>query len=456
MNKVTVLFFLLSSRSLAQPGLITFNDDGAWCWFQDERALIHNGQLVVGSVAAGTDDPSRKGDIEATVFDLTEGRRVIIELHDGLTELGGAYDDHNTPAFLALPDGRLLAVYSRHGPDPYFYYRLTKPSSGSTQWTDTRSFVTSPSTELTYSNLHLLLKENGGTGRLYNFFRGLDGTIKPSYAFSDDWAENWTTGNIIIEVPGGQLHRPYVKYASNGVDTIHFLFTEGHPHVYPNSVYHVFYRDGLLHQSDGTVIRALSEGLNRPEEGTLVFRGNEGRRAWTSDIHLDEEGKPYVAFSVRIDPEQLPLGTGGLDHRYFYARWTGAEWEQQEIAFGGSCLYWWQDDYTGNIALDPDSPETVYISTDADPSNGTPLKSEADGGRHFEIYRGDNREGGSWGWVAVTSNSRVDNIRPIVPKWDRENTALLWLRGDYRTYTNYDLEIVGLITKQHADLGLVP
>jgi hypothetical protein len=35
---------------VAQPNLITFNDDGAWCWFQDERALIHKNRLIVGSV----------------------------------------------------------------------------------------------------------------------------------------------------------------------------------------------------------------------------------------------------------------------------------------------------------------------------------------------------------------------------------------------------------------------
>ncbi|HNV15774.1 MAG TPA: hypothetical protein PKL63_14025 [Dermatophilaceae bacterium] len=29
------------------------NDDGAWSWFEDERAIIHNGKLIAGSVAAG-------------------------------------------------------------------------------------------------------------------------------------------------------------------------------------------------------------------------------------------------------------------------------------------------------------------------------------------------------------------------------------------------------------------
>lgn len=237
------LFSILSSWSLARSAEpIVINDDGAWCWFQDERAIVQNGNLIVGSVAAGVNDHLRKGDVEATIYDLSTGKKDIIELHDRLTERSGAYDDHNSPAFLVRPDGRVLAVYSRHGPDPHFFYRITEHPHDLTKWTAEQRFTASPSTRLTYSNLHLLQLENGSQGRIYNFFRGLEGTIKPSFAFSDDWGEQWTAGNIVIEVPHDKVHRPYVKYASNGKDTIHLLFTEGHPHVYENSVYHVFYR----------------------------------------------------------------------------------------------------------------------------------------------------------------------------------------------------------------------
>jgi len=40
----------------------------------------------------------------------------------------------------------------------------------------------------------------------------------------------------------------------------------------------------------------------------------------------------------------------------------------------------------------------------------------------------------------------MDNIRPIVPKWDGNHTALLWLRGTYSTAQQYALQVVGVIS----------
>ena len=38
----------------------------------------------------------------------------------------------------------------------------------------------------------------------------------------------------------------------------------------------------------------------------------------------------------------------------------------------------------------------------------------------------------------------MDNLRPIVPVWDADHTALVWMRGTYRSMHDYDLDIVGL------------
>jgi hypothetical protein len=140
----------------------------------------------------------------------------------------------------------------------------------------------------------------------------------------------------------------------------------------------------------------------------------------------------------------LPSAQAGLDLRYHYARWDGHQWRQSEIAYAGSKLYTGEDDYTGNIAIDPNDVSTVYISTNADPVSGKPLISSTDDQPHWEIYKGVTRDGARFTWTALTSNSVVDHIRPIVPT-DNRHRIVMWLRGKMRSYTDYQFEVVGLI-----------
>ena len=431
--------------------VIVFNDDGGWCWFQGERALVSDGTLVIGSVAAGAHDPARRGNIEVVAYDLASGRKCLSVLHPRLS--GGQesqYDDHNAPAFLVRPDGRILAVYSKHGLENRFYYRISAEPGNPATWQAERTFIPGASSRITYSNLVWLAAENGGKGRIYNFFRGLDGRNKPSYAWSDDSGENWKTGGVYIDVPSSFPHRPYVKYVSNSVDVVHMFYTDGHPREFSgNSNYHIYYKGGMLYKSDGSPICGLQQGLRTPEQGTRIFAGDTADIAWTSDIRLDRAGRPYVAYSVRKVPMGAPPISAGDDHRYHYARWNGKQWVDHEIAYAGSCLYSSELDYTGNVTLDPGDPDTVYISSNVEPKSGAPLLSRADGNRHYEIFRGTTTDGGaSWSWTSITTDSSADNLRPIVPVGSGDNSVLLWLRGTYRAYTDYNLAVVGVIARR--------
>jgi putative BNR repeat neuraminidase len=432
------------------PSTITFNDDGGWCWFEDARAIVYKGRLIIGSVAAGACDAARRGNIEVVTYDLTTGRKHLAVLHQNLSEgPGNYYDDHDSPALLVRPDGRILAVYSKHDLENRFYYRISVDPDDTDRWQPERTFIPSLNSRITYSNLHWLSLENGDRGRIYDFFRGLNDTWKPSYVWSDDLGETWNIGKVIIDVAAKDRRRPYVKYVSNGRDTLHMFYTDAHPHDFNNSNYHIYYRGGMLHRSDGTPICTLADGLKDPSEGTRIFQGNPKNVAWVSDIQLDHEDRPYVAYSVRKVSAGAPPERVGKDHRYRYARWNGNQWIDHQIAYGGSRLYAAEEDYTGNIALDPGDPDTVYISTNVDPKTGKPLHSRADGKRHYEIFKGTTANGGaSWSWMPITADSSLDNLRPIVPQWSGDRVALLWLRGTYRAYTEYVLAVVGIIAKR--------
>lgn len=143
-------------------------------------------------MANGSRDPSRKGDVDVVAYDLAAGRLTRSELHDQLEA-----DDHAAPALWLHADGRLLAVYSKHGPENCFYSRLTRSPGDFTDWLPESKFIPGDRSRITYSNLLFLSGENGGRGRLYNFFRGLDGSFKPSYGFSDDGGESWEMSLIV-------------------------------------------------------------------------------------------------------------------------------------------------------------------------------------------------------------------------------------------------------------------
>ena len=432
-----------ASETRTEP--VVLNDNGAWCWFQDERAILVDGKLIVGSVAnaAGAGGQSRDGNIEVVSYDIESGDEPILHVLD--ENLEG--DDHDLPALLELPDNKVLAAYSTHSADNFIRYRTGTMADSRLTW-GPLDMVERPA-RVTYSNLFNLKYENDGKGRIYNFYRGEN--WNPNIIYSDNLWGDWHHAGRLIDFEG----RPYVKYASNNTDTVHFITSENHPRNHDNSLYHGYLKDGAVYRSDGSFVRRVEDGPVRPNELTLVFEGNPDRVAWISDIHLDKEGNPFIGFSVQFDDADKPdLEDQGQDIRYFYGRLNGKTWNVHQMAYAGTGLYEAENDYSGLIALDPQNPSTVYISTNSHPETGQPLISREDKKRHYEIFKGskvDDSE--SWTWQFVTLDSTEDNLRPIVPiNNGQTRNMLLWMRGSYETYTNYDLEIVGVLMGDTSQL----
>jgi hypothetical protein len=408
------------------------NDNGAWSWFEDERAIVDTvaGKIVVSSVAdgSGTGGAARNGDVEVAALDLASNMVTRFTLSDALQA-----DDHNSAALWRRPDGRYLALYAKHGSDNFTRYRIANNPGDITGWSPEQTFNNAAGT--TYSNLHFLPSDNAGAGRLYNFTRSTN--FDPNILTSNDFGSTWSYGGKLL-TEGGGGDRPYVRYFSNG-QRIHFITTERHPRNFDNSIYHGYVQDGQLFNSHGAVVDAnlFNASGVAPANLTKVFStgtqfgGATMRRAWTIDVAIDEAGLPYGVFQARANDDNA-------DHRFFYARFNGTTWSVHELAKAGGFLYAAEDDYTGLAALDPHDPNRLFISTKIDPRTDLPLP-------HYEIFEGTTTNGGtSWSWAPITFNSTVDNLRPIVPAWDDDHTALLWMRGRYSTYTNYDLDIVGL------------
>lgn len=437
---ITMLFMLTALSGYGygyQPKEpIVLNDDASWCWFQDNRAIIDGDQLLFSVVTSS-------GAIVASSYNLETKTKQLSVLNEATFKP----DDHNVGVLLKRPDGKYLSVYAGHGNDTKMRYRITKRPEDISEWADERVAETGGRT--TYSNVYTLSE----SGKTYNFHRGIGSN--PNYMISDDYGSTWRYGGQVFAFRG----RPYVRYASNNKDQVHFITTEEHPRHYNNSIYYGYMQDGKLYKSEGEhgkLVGLLSENKDtdiKPQDFTCIYESDSTTRenvAWTSDIKLDASGHPYVAFTVTKDP--IALGEtkkrmdGGFDHRYHYARWDGNKWNEYEIAYGGSRLYLGENEYSGLITLHPENPNVVYISTNVNPKTGEPLTK--DSVRVHEIFKGVTKNGGkTWKWTPVTKNSKAGNIRPIVVS-NEKYEVVMWLNGRYTSYQDYDLKAMGLVTRK--------
>src|SRR5436190_18507315 len=122
----TIFLFITAFVIFARPGFAQTNFavltvDGAWTWYNDPRALFHNGILYFGYVR------NADGAAALSAFNPVTGVKT-----DLWTASRTEKDDHDNPGLLVRQDGTILALNARHGTDQFFAYRYstsTNPTS---------------------------------------------------------------------------------------------------------------------------------------------------------------------------------------------------------------------------------------------------------------------------------------------------------------------------------------
>jgi len=446
---VILLFHITgySQQDIVNGNLIQFNDNGAWCWYQDERVLIDipNGKLILGAdeSQSGAGGSPRNGAIFSVIYDLLTGTSTRYQL----AKFG--CDDHNAPGLLIRPDGKYLAMYAQHYDQWNSRYRIF---DGNT-WTpeqvfDWTSIPGGTDYTIAYSNLYYLSAE----GRAYNFARANHRT--PNFLYSNNFGDTWSYGGDLTTNTSNSYNKGYYKYWNNDVDRIDFIFTEQHPRDTMTSIYHGYLQNGKTYKSDGTIADNNIYDLQfipgfwnftRLFKDSTQIGGALLRRCWNTDVVRYDNGVIATIITARAD--QYTGGDGSInpDHRFVYCRFDGSNWSSTYLGKAGGKLYSSEADYTGLAALHPNDPNTIYISTPIDPRDNTTLNKR-------EIFKGVTADNGAtWTWMPVTWKSTRDNFRPVVPAWDENHTALLWLRGTYNSAQSFDAAIVGVI-----DYKLIP
>lgn len=435
------------ARLSAQTHFTTLATDGVWTWYNDNRAIYQNGKLYFGYVRSD-------GKSALSVFNPQTSLTTNLWI-SGFTEV----DDHNNPGLLAKQDGTLLAIYSRHITDRHFAYRLSNTSDPDTpsEW-NAEQVIPNSGASMTYANPFQLSAESG---KIYNFCRNVN--FNPTVYTSTTGGSSWSAPQQLIAAGQSSTVRPYLKYASDGVDRVDFLYTDGHPRNVENSLYHMFYQGGSFYKTDGAPIKNYANlpiNHDSGERGSVIYQYSAAAqtdpnewiptgRAWCWETAYQADGKPVSVFTVQRDLVTGP--TSGIDDRiyYYYARWTGAAWQKRFIAHAGRPLYVAEDDYAGGICVDPQNPNVIYISSNAqNPFNladttNIPLRANS----RYELWRGITSDGGlTFTWTQITNNSTSDNLRPYIPRRNGGEESVIWFRGTYTTYENYSTSIVGLFS----------
>jgi hypothetical protein len=419
----------------AGGAMAKLSDDGVWTWFNGPRAAVYDGKLYTGFMRAN-------GDVGVGQLDAATRKYGETLLH-AVMEV----DDHDNPAVCALPDGRIACFYARH-PDPVLRFRISIRPGDISEFGPERTHALGES--VSYANAHYLATE----GRLYLTCRGHGG--KPNVMRSADGGLTFSKAFRVFEGVGT---RPYARYATDGAGRLHWFVSGDHPRESANKtvgLYHFYYdaADGFFHKSDGTQIRsyaAVEAGASLTvDDVTKVYDPAAEGNGWCWDIALLPNGRPVVTYTVYPTSVVGPPVAPADDHRLRYGVWNGTAWVSHPVVSTGPSLYGAgstvEPQYSGGISLDPDDPFTIYICRNI--------------GGTWELERWQTfGEGGEqWTRVQLTqfSGAGTKNIRPFAPKGRTPGIpTVLWSRGRYTTFLDYDMELWAMPSVPRVDLPTV-
>lgn len=413
--------------------------EGAWCWFADPRALHYENEAgTINKTYIGYIDIH--GNIKASQYDFKTG-----ETQEVLVRSWFQPDDHDNPTFLVLPDERVMIFYSRHTDEPCFYYRVSKKPGDITDLGPELKIETQNNT--TYPSPFILSDD---PDHFYLCWRGIG------------WHP--TIARLSLPDPEGKVEvvwgpeqilqstasRPYAKYTSNGKDKIYLAYTTGHPDpTMPNWLYFNSIDIHTMELKDvaGKVISKLGEELHhvaatpeyKTEQPNAVVDGTE-LRDWLWQVELDKDENPVIAM-VQINEDKS-------SHDYYYARWTGSEWQKTFLTNAGGHFHQSPDIekcYSGGMAIDDQNTNELYCSVPVDGKQG----------KVYELIKYTIDEQGQVETDTLTKDSERNNVRPyIIPNRNNSPLKLTWMYGNYYDWIVSKERPLGYCTSIYADYQL--
>ncbi len=391
-------------------------DEGAWCWFGDPRAInFTNEDGTIDVTVIGYIDVH--GSIKATqINNLTN------KVDEVLIRTNIQPDDHNNPTFVMIPDGRIVVFYSRHTDEACFWYRVTEKPGDLTTLGEEKCLETANNT--TYPSPFILSDD---PEHIYLCWRGIEWhpTIAKLSLPDENGDMEFTFGpyQIVRSTNVGDNVRPYAKYASNGKDKIYMSYTSTHPdNIENNWLYfnQIDINTMTVHDINGNLMRTIANGpliVDHSNQSHIVDKSS-GVRNWLWQVAVAEDGYPIIA-NVRING-------GKTSHDYYYVKWNGETWTKTFLTNAGGKYHPSNTEYcySGGMSIDVDNPNVIYCSK---PVEGL-------FGKIWEIFKYTMSADGKTivSTEQITENSPKNNVRPwAIPNSEGKDLRIMWMNGDY-------------------------
>lgn len=392
------------------------NTVGGWSWFSNPRAVYHDGHVYAGWV-----DGPNPGDVGVTKYNNSTGATSSFTLKAAFS------DDHANPGLVVTADGKLAAFYAAPS-DTVVRYRVTTNALPDISAWGSELTLSPPGTPMSYANPVYL----SAASRYFVFSRYYvgGGTGRRGWFRSSSDLSAWSSAQEYFKKT--DTDRPYIIHRSNGVDRIDFIVTNTSPFDGPSSVFHFYAKwdSGTSalkwYKTDGTEITTALPFTTA--DATLVYDGAT-TRAWLWDVMLDTDGRPRVLFDTFPNENN--------DHRYNFSRWNGTGWTTPvEVAAAGGPIaggesVW----YSGGICFDGNNYNIVYLTKEVAPA--------------WELQQYvSNDNGATWAKtsdITSGSGSGVKHYRPVSPDNYASGLGLVWPRGTYTSYTDWNADLAGLV-----------
>ncbi len=391
-------------------------DEGAWCWFGDPRAINFTND-------AGTIDVTVIGyiDVHGSIK-ATQINNLTNKVDEVLIRTNIQPDDHNNPTFVMIPDGRIVVFYSRHTDEACFWYRVSEKPGDITTFGEEKCLETSANT--TYPSPFILSDD---PDHIYLCWRGIEWhpTIAKLSLPDENGDMEFTYGpyQIVRSTNTGNNVRPYAKYASNGKDKIFMSYTSTHPdNVDNNWLYfnQIDINTMTVHNINGDLMRTIDQGpliVDHSNQSHIVDKSSNVRN-WLWQVAVADDGYPVIA-NVRING-------GKTSHDYYYVKWNGSEWVKTFLTNAGGKFHPSNTEYcySGGMSIDVDNPNIFYVSKPVDGVFG----------KIWEIFKYTMSQDGTEivSTEQITQNSLKNNVRPwVIPNSEGKDLRVMWMNGDY-------------------------